>query len=143
MRRSVLGLAGAVLLLAAAGQAAADLDAEPYAPSFVAEVVGAPGTTLVSWGQGVEVADSFNVYGVPSQGGPVLLGTVLATDPYALTVSGFPTYAVSGVKLGVESKLVYPLGGQCLHVSLDPPGAGLYDCPQVVDDSRVRAALRS
>lgn len=101
------------VMLAAAQMPLASATPGAYAPSVVVASDVRDVTGLISWVPGREMADSFRVYGIA--GSPVLLGEANGTDnpveALSMTVpGGFQTYAVSGVKNGVESRLVFALG---------------------------------
>lgn len=118
-----------LLITGLALPASADSGSERYAPSLVASVTQGDEVALVSWIPGPEVADYYNVYGVSDSGVPTPLASAQSSDLPARVAGGYSTYAVSGVKLGIESQLVYPLGDKCLRVGLDPPDVGIDDCP--------------
>lgn len=110
---------GALLLPAITAGAPA-----PYAPTMVSAATTPAAFALITWAPGTVTADFFNVYGTTAQGSLSLLATNLRSTE-ASVPTGFAGYAVSGVKDGVESQLVFPAAvvpDPCIDVSISPPG---------------------
>lgn len=120
------GLALALILAAFLAPLTASQAPAPYAPmaASVASIQGA--AAVVSWVPGSEPADSYRVYGVASDGSKTLLDQNV-TQLSAPVPAGFHAYAVSGVKLGIESEAITAFGS-CIEVSIQPPAVGIA-CP--------------
>lgn len=111
----------AVLALAFPASASA---AEPFAPSAAVAYKAPTGNALVAWIPGEELAESYKVYGL--SGEPVFLGQVnLSQGSEAvsglLVPGNYASYAVSGVKAGVESEMVLAILAEEDCVVVDPP----------------------
>lgn len=123
MRPSFLAFALAVLALM---PPAAEGSQEDWAPTDVV-TASTPSGAFVTWGPGTQVADQYKVYGVNGSH-PVFLQFAdqpfFELDPSA----SFPSYAVSGVKNGAESEIVYAVGVPCLSIRTDPPDVYLDEC---------------
>lgn len=110
-----------------------------YAPAAVTAAGPVDIETLVSWLPGAEAAEIYHVYGITDEGTPVLLAQSTATDaPNAWVPTGFSTYAVAGVKAGIESDLVFALTKPC--VVIDLPTIGIDDdCLEKLNgDAKIR-----
>jgi len=103
--------------------------AEPFAPLVASATLAPEAQVLVAWVPGESMADSFSVYGISPSGSLTLLRSGI-TDLSVMVPMGFTSYAVSGVRNGVESAPVVALGSQCeLIIYWSPPNAGLV-CPE-------------
>lgn len=120
---------------------------DDHAPSTVEAIVGVA-KALVSWVPGPTPADEYRVYGA-NGGIPTLLAVVdgRPVEEFVAAVdSGYTTYAVSGVRDGTESRLVFAgeIHGDCIMVSYDPP-AIIYDTDcltgGVSDNPRLRGKV--
>lgn len=130
MPPSASKVAAILLISGLALPASAQPSSEGFAPSFVLYFTHSDDTALVSWAPGSDVADYYNVYGVLDEQAPTLLASVQFGNLTVRVPGGYSTYAVSGVRLGIESQLVYPVGDKCVRIGLDPPDAGISDCPR-------------
>lgn len=102
--------------------------ADAWAPAAVfatAATSDAASLAVIAWTPGAVAADSYRVYGV--EGGSLVL-LVTATDLTTTAPAGFATYAVSGVKNGVESDPTFAVFVPCIDVELHPPNASWGNC---------------
>lgn len=123
MLRAGLTFAALVALLAPAAWSSST---EPYAPTAATALAVQGAGALVNWIPGLVPADSFNVYGFTPQGDKTPLA-VNVTQTTVEVPTGFASYAVSGIKNGIESQLV-PATSGCVVISTDPPDVGYVDC---------------
>lgn len=85
-----------------------------YTPAAASAIVTLT-QAVVSWVPGPELADFYNVYGITASGAAVTLAQSAGPVPDAasLVVDGsYATYAVTGVRDGVESPPVYAVMGE-------------------------------
>lgn len=134
MPRSALALLALVLLAPLVTGSAAD----PYAPARVMAEAAGTAAAIVEWTPGTEPADSYRVYGLQGSSLTLLVDTADTLAPLVLAVTvpaGYSEYAVSGVKNGLESNLVFSgaLSLGCIRISTDPPGIHEDGCKFDVD----------
>lgn len=120
---SLRGIALALLLAPLLAPLVASQPAEPWAPLAVSAAAIQGAGAAVSWLPGSESADSYRVYGIGADGSKTLLEENV-TQLSAPVPTGFHAYAVSGVKLGVESDAVTAVES-CIEISIQPPDVGL------------------
>lgn len=105
-----------------------------HAPLGVAVEALSPTAALVEWSPGKEPADAFRVYGVEGATLTLLVDTSTLPAPVVLGVvvpAHYETYAVAGVRGGVESGPTFAFKGAdlgCVYVSLHPPAVWREDC---------------
>lgn len=120
------------LLLAASAPSFASGDVvDPVRPVAVV-AVGFGSSALVAWVPGAETPDFFKVYGVRNET-LAFLSFADSADTSATVEGGFPQYAVTAVRDGVESNAalaVFGVGLVCVTVSPGvPPAVALdYSC---------------
>jgi hypothetical protein len=115
---------GVTVLLIVLAQATPVQAADAWGPSAVTAVSIRSDTgsaAIVAWTLGSVPADSYNVYGVNGSSMTLL---ITATELTATSAQGYSTYAVSGVKNGVESELVLASVVPCIYGELTPPPPG-------------------
>lgn len=125
MRSTLRALVLAVLVVTIPAVEAAQ---RPWAPAAVL-AASVPAGAVVAWSPGEVRADYYNVYGVD---GEQIVFLDIVVDTAFHTDSIFPSYAVSGVKDGLESERVYASFSPCLTVTYDPPNAWVGNCGVVV-----------
>ena len=103
--------------------------AEPaaYAPLAALAATVEGGAVVVSWVPGTEPADAYRVYGILGDGARVLLAPNV-TGYETSVPGGYTGYAVSGVKLTVESDPIPAVYETCVVISIQPPDVRIW-CP--------------
>jgi hypothetical protein len=105
---------------------------ESFSPRDVAVVALDDAQALVAWTPGEIPADSYRVYGIDANGPVLLVDSVSSLGAATLATvvtGGFPSYAVSGVKGGVESARTIGTGVGCVTVTLYPTPDVSTRCP--------------
>lgn len=136
--RMALGVVA--LLLAASAPVFASGDVVDPVRPVAAVAVGLGSSALVSWVPGPEAPDFFKIYGVRND----TLAFLSVADPNATTATvegGFPQYAVTAVRDGVESEAalaVLGVGLVCVRVEPGiPPGIAVGSSCAVKTGTRV------
>lgn len=122
-------LALALLVVALLGPAHVVGAAEPFAPIAASAMHAPDAQIIVGWLPGEDPADSYRVYGLAPDGAATLIADQI-TGLSVTVPEGFAGYAVTALRLGMESQQVKALETECrIVISYNPPGAG-YWCPE-------------
>lgn len=101
----------------------------PWAPAAVLATT-TPNVAFITWAPGESLADYYNVYGI--EGSSLVFVTAALDHVFQIdTARPFQSYAVSGVKGGIESDPVLASFAPCLRVDVDPPDAYVANCGTV------------